>query len=209
MDELSALAKKYGSDKYGHHNYTPFYNLYLSPLKNNPLCLIELGVGGYQFVDRGGQSLKMWEEYFPQGRIVGVDIYDKSFLNNGRIKTYIGSQTDREFLYNLVVDNGPVDVILDDASHNSGKTIESFKILFPLLRDGGIYIVEDTHTSGWDSEEYEGNSNPDEGHTTLNFFKKLTDQLNWEVWQAKYRNEFAESMEYIHFYKEFIVIKKK
>jgi demethylmacrocin O-methyltransferase len=50
-------------------------------------------------------------------------------------------------------------------------------MLFPLLKDGGIYIVEDTQTSYWPS--FGGDDkDPNNASTLLNFFKSLTDSLN-------------------------------
>jgi cephalosporin hydroxylase len=45
----------------------------------------------------------------------------------------------------------PVDIVIDDASHQYEYSRRSFEILFPLLRAGGVYCVEDwswAHTPG-------------------------------------------------------------
>ena len=44
---------------------------------------------------------------------------------------------------------GGVDIVLDDGSHQTKHQIESFKFLFPRMSKGGIYMVEDLHTSFW------------------------------------------------------------
>jgi hypothetical protein len=46
----------------------------------------------------------------------------------------------------LIVDqefDGPLDLIIDDSSHLMPQSRESFCALFPKLRPGGAYIVED------------------------------------------------------------------
>jgi hypothetical protein len=68
--------------------------------------------------------------------------------------------------------------------------------------------VEDVHTSYWDSEEYGGHEVPGVLNTTMQFFTSLTHQLNAEHLQPEYKNEFADKIEFIHFYKEMIVIKR-
>jgi hypothetical protein len=37
----------------------------------------------------------------------------------------------------------PLDLVVDDASHQAGPTRASFNALFPRLRAGGVYIIED------------------------------------------------------------------
>ena len=44
------------------------------------------------------------------------------------------------------------DVIIDDASHASPHQQLAFRHLFPRLRSGGLYIIEDLH---WQSPVYE------------------------------------------------------
>ena len=37
----------------------------------------------------------------------------------------------------------PVDLVIDDASHRYPETVASFEVLFPRLRTGGLYVIED------------------------------------------------------------------
>lgn len=205
---LDSLALKYGTDKGSKgHNYCPIYERHLNYLKTQPFTLLEIGIGGYHYPDRGGESLRMWADYFTHAKIVGVDTYDKSFLNSPRIQTFVGSQDDIEFLHRVVKLTGRPQVIIDDASHINYLTIKTFEVLFPLLAPGGVYVAEDVHTSYW-FENYSGCANPLVGDTTMNYFKRLTDQLNYEVLQEKYREDFAGMIESISFYKELVIIKK-
>src|SRR4029079_10969603 len=67
-----------------------------------------------------------------------------------RIAVRIGEQQDPQFLKSLVREFGPFDLIIDDGSHVSSHMIASFNFLFdPGLKEGGIYLVEDTHASYW------------------------------------------------------------
>jgi len=43
----------------------------------------------------------------------------------------------------------PIDLIIDDASHQYGPSKRSFEIAFPLLRPGGIYVIEDWGWAHW------------------------------------------------------------
>lgn len=124
------------------HNYGAIYHKHLSPYRDKVgLRYLELGV-------LGGASLNAMHEYFPHAdRFVGIDINPDSKVHQDKTKdiyVHIGSQDDPEFLTHVNDMHGPFDVILDDASHIGSITIESFKILFPKLKNGGLYIVEDT-----------------------------------------------------------------
>jgi len=208
MDQLSKLLDKHGSDKGpSHHNYSGSYFKILQGLQNSPLVFLEIGVGGYQYPDRGGGSLKAWEEFFPKARIHGIDIYDKTPLNKGRVQTHIVSQIDTEGLNELISEIGTPDIILDDGSHINSDSIKSFEILFPKLKKGGIYILEDTECSYWELN-YFGSDNIDDLKviTVLNYFKRLTDGLNSHIFAYDGPKFDIDS---ICFYKGFVVIYKK
>jgi len=207
--DLTTLAKLYGTDKSGTHSYTQHYSNHLRLLKNKKLNLLEIGVGGYDNPDAGGNSLKMWKKYFRRGNIFSIDIYDKSRLQEKRIKIFKGSQIDIGFLNKVVAEIGPIDIIIDDGSHINEHVIESFKYLFPKLKDGGIYVIEDTQTSYW--EEYGGDSNNLlNSLTMMNFFKSLTDVVNYKEFRiSNYEASYYDrNISSLHFYHNMIFIYK-
>lgn len=206
---LNRLAKIYRTDKNGVHFYTPNYMTHLHKHRLKRINLLEIGVGGYHFPNAGGNSLRMWKRYFPFGKIYSLDIHDKSALEESRIKIFKGNQIDKEFLKTVTDAMGTIDIIIDDGSHINEHVIETFKILFPKLKDGGIYIIEDTQTSYW--KEYGGTSEdlnrPD---TMMSFFKGLTDSLNYgdfeiEGYEPSYYDKKIISM---HFYHNMVFIYK-
>ncbi len=203
------LAKLSGTDKAGAHAYTQHYMQHFLPFKNKKLALLEIGVGGYSHPKLGGGSLLMWKKYFPKGKIYGVDIYDKSALQERRIKIFQGSQVDQQFLEKVTNETGPLDIIIDDGSHVNKHVIETFKLLFPKLKKGGIYVVEDIQTSYW--EDFGGDSkNLQNPATSMNFFKSLTDGLNYqEITDENYiERSFDKMITSIHFYHNLIFIHK-
>lgn len=210
MTQLTQLAIQYQTDKWGHHYYTDIYDSYFKGYTDKLFTFLEIGIGGYEFPDRGGASLKMWHDYFKKAAIHGVDLYDKKFFQKGRIKTHQGSQDDATFLTNLVKEIGVPEIIVDDGSHVSPLTIKSFEILFPLLAHGGIYAVEDTHTSYW--VDMGGFTDVDDltQQSTTNYFKRLTDEMNHIHIPGFTKKEFAGQIESIHFYeKQIFILKKK
>jgi hypothetical protein len=175
--DLNKLAQLYRSDKWGTHWYTQHYQRHFAHMRNRKVVLIEIGIGGYSDPESGGSSLRMWRKYFPQGRIYGIDIADKSPHNERRIRTFKGDQSDEIFLRHVISQTGTPDIIIDDGSHLNHHVIKTFDILFPLLADQGIYAVEDTQTSYW--PDYGGSSRElDSAQTSMRKLKGLADGLN-------------------------------
>lgn len=177
--DLSLLAYMHETDKYGYHSYIRYYQKHFSPLRSKKINLLEIGVGGYESPTSGGSSLRMWKQYFPNGNIFGIDINDKSGVDESRIKTFRGDQSDTKFLSTVAEEIGCIDVIIDDGSHINSHVIESFEFLFPLLADNGIYVVEDVQTSYW--HNFGGSSNDLSSNATIvGYFKALVDGLNYQ-----------------------------
>ncbi len=205
---LNKLACIYKSDKWGKHFYTKHYRTHFRKFKFKRIKLFEIGVGGYHYPYVGGNSLRMWKRYFPFAKIISLDIYDKSFVKERRIKLYQGSQVDEKVLNKIINDNGDPDIIIDDGSHINEHVILTFKILFPKLKNGGIYVVEDTETSYW--PDYGGDSeNLSNPSTIMNFFKSLTDCLNHqELVNDHTATYFDRNIYSIQFYHNLIFIFK-
>jgi hypothetical protein len=117
------------------------YEALFSPLRNRTLRFLEIGVAQ-------GHSLRLWEAYFPSAQIFGLDIEGKSQYDTRRIKTLIADQGKREDLAKALAATGSgLDIVLDDGGHQMEQQQLSFATLFPALKSGGLYIIEDVHTS--------------------------------------------------------------
>ena len=149
VDPLTRLSIKYGTDKWGPHFYTPLYHELFFELRDRPIRLLEIGVGGYDLKTAGGASLAMWADYFPSGQITGIDIAEKRLALNPRVKIYQGSQDDPILLKKICDERGPFDIIIDDGSHVPKHVVTSFHLLFPSLVNGGLYVIEDVQTAFW------------------------------------------------------------
>lgn len=147
LDPLSRLAIRHGSDKFGGHLYTPIYHKLFQHLRDRPVRLLEIGVGGYAVPEAGGSSLRMWAEYFPAGRVVGLDFFPKRLHLSPRVTILQGSQTDETLLRGIVAAHGPFDIVIDDGSHHMAHVLTSFRCLYGLQPADGIYVVEDTQTA--------------------------------------------------------------
>lgn len=175
---LTKLAKTYGSDKWGNHRYTPHYQRHFRRWRNRPINLLEIGIGGYSREGKGGASLRMWKDYFPKAQIYGLDIHDKSFVDEPRIRTFQGDQTDPAVLSAILDEVGELSIIIDDGSHRPPHVLATFDLLFPRLADDGLYVIEDIQTSYW--PEFGGHEDPQASGTTMSLVKRLIDGLNYE-----------------------------
>jgi hypothetical protein len=118
--------------------------------------VLELGIW------KGG-SVMFWFEYFQPRRHVAVDLMrweDSAYFRRwvqsrrleDRVRTYWGvDQADAGSLREIVRREfgGSLDLVIDDASHLYGSTKSSFETLFPLLRSGGLYVIEDWAWEHW------------------------------------------------------------
>lgn len=151
---LTRLADKYGSDKgSSFHAFTGIYEGYLDPIRHDVRRVLEIGV--WQ-----GASLRMWRDYFPEAEVYGIDIEPKE-LGEAHIETFVADQADREQLRATKIPS-PFGLIVDDGGHTMEQQQVSLAALFPHVRPGGYYILEDLHTSlmfpGWGIHEDRGNS---------------------------------------------------
>jgi len=140
---LNEIALETGTDKSSkHHNYTEVYAKYFSPLREKPITFLEIGIFK-------GHSVKMWEDYFTSADLHFIDITDERIeYSSDRSHYHYIDQSDipslRKFAKTI---DGGFDIIIDDGGHTMNQQINSFKALFPFVKSGGIYIIEDLHTS--------------------------------------------------------------
>ncbi len=207
-DDLTLLAKHFRTDKWGDHRYTPHYQRHLARFRDRPMSLLEIGIGGYARAGDGGGSLRMWKHFFPLADIYGLDVEDKSFVEEPRIRAFRGDQSDPELLHRIVAEIGRPNVIIDDGSHRPEHVIATFETLFPLLADDGIYVVEDTQTSYW--PEWGGQEDPNDPTTSMAMLKRLADGLNYEEYVDEgYQPSYTDrNVVGVHFYHNLVFIEK-
>lgn len=163
----------YCSDKW-EANLIRYASLF-EPFRNQPVRLLEVGV-------QNGGSLEIWAKYFSKARIiVGCDVDPKCSslkFSDPRIHLVVEDVLKPGVSSRLVEQFETFDVIIDDASHQSGDIVRAFCSLFPILADEGLYIVEDLHCSYW--REFQGGLFAP--HSAISFFKNLCDTLGHQHW---------------------------
>ena len=90
-----------------------------------------------------GESLDMWQALFPDGVIIGADLDPACIWPEGTHRVI--AHQDSPGLPALVAEFAPdgCDLIVDDASHVGALSAATFALLWPLVRPGGFYVVED------------------------------------------------------------------
>lgn len=125
-----------------HSTYFPVYDALFSKYRGQAITFVEIGI-------LEGGSLFMWREYFgPKARIIGVDFNPnaKKWEKDG-FEIFIGSQSSPEFWEEFFAKVGSVDVLLDDGGHTYVQQIITTEMVLDHIKDGGMLVVEDTHTS--------------------------------------------------------------
>jgi hypothetical protein len=184
MNTITDLANKYASDKgtiipddgknHGPRlNFTLVYDEFISKYKNEPIKILEIGIGS-------GPSLYIWYEFFPNAKIYAIDVDDHSNKNNERVTTYVCDQSDRNGLEKLMNVIGEVDLIIDDGSHVIKHQQISLGFLFKYLKNGGQYWIEDLHTSDksvWDGKTLYGyDMSFNDGESTVEVLESFNDK---------------------------------
>lgn len=178
LDPLTQLGEKYGTDKVHDHWYTPHYHQRFHEWRDTPVRLLEIGVGGYHEGGLGGESLRMWRDYFTceLSVIVGMDIEEKAFEIPG-VHIVQGDQSNPADLRRIGDEYGPFDIIVDDGSHKPNDILQSWVVLFPeYLAMGGWYCIEDLQASYW--PPFEGSS-VRTGDTVIGFLSGLIDRIHF------------------------------
>lgn len=186
---------------YKWHHYFDVYDRHFQKYRGKEVTILEIGI--FQ-----GGSLQMWKKYFgDKAKIIGLDINPAcKALEEENIQIFIGSQSDREFLRSVKKQIPKVDILIDDGGHTMKQQIVSFEELFDHIKDDGVYVCEDLHTSYWLG--YGG------GHkrrgTFIEYSKNFVDDINgWHSEQSSLKvSEMTKSIRSVHYYTSMAVVEK-
>jgi len=149
-----------------HNTYFSVYDHLFSKFRNKKIVFIEIGV-------LAGGSLFMWRNFFgSKARIIGVDMNpDAKKWEKYGFEIFIGSQSDENFWRNFREKIGKIDIVLDDGGHTYDQQIITTEMLLENIKDGGLLVIEDTHTSymkGFGATKY----------SFINYTKNMIDKIN-------------------------------
>jgi hypothetical protein len=178
-------------------SYFRTYDELLSKYRGKNITFVEIGI-------YNGGSLFMWRNYLgPQARIIGVELNEgaRKWEKDG-FEIHIGDQADPKFWDDFFAAVGDVDVILDDGGHTNEQQIITTHKAIPHIRDGGMLIVEDTHTS-----YFSALGNPSK-YSFISYAKSLIDSINSRFPSVRAsRNDLNKAVLSISFYESIVCIK--
>lgn len=173
-------------------SYLEAYEVCLAPYRDKPINILEIGVAN-------GGSLDIWAEYFPNAlNIVGCDITPECgelVYEDPRVHLVVGDANHPDTKKMITSISERYDIIIDDGSHINADIIKAFSHYYPILSPGGIYFVEDLHTSYWDGWGG-GLLLP---LSAMALFKRLADMPNYEHWRnGRTRKDYLRQFEQVY-----------
>lgn len=134
--ELVRMFKNLKADKWFCHSYVPIYEFLFEGFQYKSLNLAEIGIWR-------GHSIRIWEEYFPNASIVGMDIDPNCKKHNfSRAHVDICDQTDYKYFFKNYKDE-KFDIFIEDGKHDFDAQILSASIFHSNMKENSIYIIED------------------------------------------------------------------
>lgn len=156
--KLIDIHRNFNTDKGIGHNYINKYDELFGPIRLNNMNILEIGV-------LFGNSLKMWEHYFENSMIFGIDdfsqkdgsqFHDYKTIDGESIMNDL-SKHERIKFFNVSCENETkvldifqdikFDVIIDDASHSVHQQLNNFRLFHKFLNEEFIYICEDVQSN--------------------------------------------------------------
>lgn len=146
-----AFEQKVVTDKVRTHAYQEMYGHFLLPYyaSHSKMKMLEIGLGCT--VKWGaGESVSLWRTLFPN-----ADLWEAEFdaecvkdqTAKGRlngINVLVGDQEDPKVLDGWIHDSsGQFDIVIDDGGHTNCQIKASFDKLWPEVKEGGLYFIED------------------------------------------------------------------
>jgi len=185
-DKATVFTRTYAKPK----AYTLHYARCFDPLRDDCIKLLEIGVGG-------GESVQMWLDYLPYAAVFGVDLVEKTNPWNtpgrgahSRYTFLQGDQTDKTMWACFLADCGKdFDIIIDDGSHEPKGIITAFECLWPAVKPGGYYAIEDLGC-GFTSPGYPSH-------------------LDWLRVQMEAVNQGLGDIDSVYFARELVILRKK
>lgn len=186
--------------------YFDVYERHLAKFIDRAPRVLEIGV-------QNGGSIDMWLQYFGPGTtVVGIDV-DPNCLQHSYpadVEIVIGDQGSVEFWQKFMQTHSDFDIVIDDGGHSMQQQIVTLEQMYPRLNQGGVFLVEDTHTSYM--QPWGGQVNGK--NTFLAYAKSLTDYLNQEhippgFISRKTMSVFGNSLSSMSFYNSVVVFEKQ
>ena len=102
-------------------SYLQIYHVLFNHRREREINILEIGI-------KSSETLRAWNDYFPQSHVIGINIIDPSECNK---------------VSEFVKEHGSFDLIIDNyGNSNDVDTLKTLRYFYPHLNSGGIYIIE-------------------------------------------------------------------
>jgi predicted O-methyltransferase YrrM len=142
--------------------------------------IVELGVY------RGGSTALLHALFQPE-RLIAIELTAQpaealsTYISNRRLQSvlrphYGVDQADRAKVTAILTEElagRRIDLVVDDASHQYAPTLASFEMLFPQVRPGGLYVIEDWNCHHCAAEYLADPANESEQSWTAAFMRAV------------------------------------
>ncbi|KAI9027078.1 S-adenosyl-L-methionine-dependent methyltransferase [Hyaloraphidium curvatum] len=189
------------------HKWSGYFDAYHRHFKRfrarRKVVLVEIGV-------QSGGSIDMWQAYFGPNRLEyhGVDFNPEVVKFQGPgVHIHIGDQANRTFWRAFRRSVPPPDIVIDDGGHKMVQQRVAFEEELLHLKEGGMYLCEDLHTSYM--ADYGGAYR--KNGTMVEYLKGLVDSLNaFQSEEDHFKiDAFSARIRAIYFYASMAFVYKK
>lgn len=203
---LHKLGLIHKTDKVTHHRYDKIYDFFLKSMYEKEGSILEIGIAE-------GNSLKVWLQLFPNAYVYGIDKEVEAKSNKFEIFKKDQSKEDDLLEVKEKIKDKNLFFINDDGSHIPEHQLLTFNTFFPLLEEGGIYIIEDIETSYWSKNGLYGYSTRygyKHEESIIELFKDVADGVNSEfAGEREYKVKHMNLIGSITFSRNCIIIVKE
>lgn len=221
MSQLIRIANKHANE-HGiskAESYYEVYEDYFQQLTEKQLNILEVGTCY-------GQGAKLWAEYFPNSKIVTIDIDMKEidFSEHSNVSYLKCDQGKKEELEKVISENFPdgIDIVIEDGGHYGILSKRTFDFVFPFVKSNGFYVVEDWGTGYWgdwaDGVPYkdvriEGKKIISHDFGMVGFAKSLVDEVGGSDIKPDKIGDILlktkkQTVKYAHYYPGLVILKK-
>mmetsp|Transcript_20783 Transcript_20783/g.34993 ORF Transcript_20783/g.34993 Transcript_20783/m.34993 type:complete len:276 (+) Transcript_20783:86-913(+) len=157
------------TDKVLGHSFQLLYGAFLLPFIDRfhadkaPLKLMEVGMGCNPKTAMKKKGVDIWAQLLNQPEdSIWIAEYNERCLTKMKrgnmipsgVNVVTGDQANKTTLEGWIVESGGnYDVFIDDGGHSNNQIMTTFNHMWPQVKPGGLYFIEDLHVSRHPSYE--------------------------------------------------------
>eukprot|EP00986_Skeletonema_menzelii_P013252 scaffold7606_cov152-Skeletonema_menzelii.AAC.5 len=210
----AALSEKPVTDKVTDHHYEIMYGQFLMPLHASKpnMKFLEIGLGCDMYYGPGA-SVALWKKLLPLAELWEAEFDGECVKKSNAegklegINTLTGDQMNVDTLDEWIEKSGGgFDVIIDDGGHQQCQIWTSLQKLWPEVKPGGLYFIEDLQVSR--HRAYSGQVSSPLCDISTNVVDKLQEMMNAILHRAVY-NDLFKDVKFIFCQRDACVLGKK